>query len=121
MKHWAACSGARELNHSATEPTPQIILEKIFLLDVEFLVTVFSFSTFFVFLTKISPELTSAANPPLFAKKTGPELTSVPIFLYFKCQTPATAWLIKSAPRIQTRELWAAEAECANLTATPLG
>ena len=23
MKHWAACSGARKLNHSATEPAPK--------------------------------------------------------------------------------------------------
>ncbi|XP_070086279.1 membrane-anchored junction protein isoform X6 [Equus caballus] len=28
-------------------------------------------------------------------RKTGPELTSVPIFLYFICGTPATAWLAK--------------------------
>ena len=28
-----------------------------------------------------------------FLRKTGPELTSVPIFLYFICGTPATAWL----------------------------
>ena len=24
MKHWAACSGARELNHSATGPAPNV-------------------------------------------------------------------------------------------------
>ena len=50
---------------------------------------------FFFFLRKISPELTSAANPPLFLlRKTGPELTSVPIFLHFICGM-ATAWLDK--------------------------
>ena len=31
---------------------------------------------------KISPELTSAASPPFLLRKTGPELTSVPIFLW---------------------------------------
>ena len=46
-------------------------------------------------LRKISPELTSAVNPPLFLRKTGPELTSVPIFFYFICGTPATAWFAK--------------------------
>ena len=30
-----------------------------------------------------------------FLRKIGPELTSVPIFLYFICRTPATAWLDK--------------------------
>lgn len=39
----------------------------------------------------MSPELTSAANLPLFADKPGPELTSVPIFLYFICGTPTIA------------------------------
>ena len=28
-------------------------------------------------------------------RKTGPELTSMPIFLYFICGTPTTAWLAK--------------------------
>ena len=39
----------------------------------------------FLFLRKISPELISAANPPLFAEeeRASPELTSMPIFLYF--------------------------------------
>ena len=52
---------------------------------------------FIYFLRKISPELTSAANPPFFflLKNTGPELTSVPIFLYFICGTPITARLAK--------------------------
>uniref|UniRef100_A0A9L0JRQ5 Uncharacterized protein n=1 Tax=Equus asinus TaxID=9793 RepID=A0A9L0JRQ5_EQUAS len=45
---------------------------------------------------KISPEPTSAANPALFLqRKTGPELTSMPIFLYCICGTPTTAWLAK--------------------------
>ena len=51
---------------------------------------------FFFFLRKISPDLTSAANPLLFLlRKVGPELTSMPIFLYFICRMPATAWLSK--------------------------
>ena len=44
------------------------------------------------FLRKISPELTSTANPPHLLRKIVPELTSVPIFLYFICGMPATAW-----------------------------
>ena len=46
----------------------------------------------FFFLRKISPEITSATNAPLFAEEGGPEPTSAPIFLYFICGTPATAW-----------------------------
>ena len=38
---------------------------------------------FSVFVRKISPELTPAANPPHFAEDIGPELTAVPIFLHF--------------------------------------
>ena len=50
-------------------------------------------STFF-FWRKICPELTSTANSPFaLLKKTGPESTSVSIFLYFICVMPATAWL----------------------------
>uniref|UniRef100_A0A9L0RWW9 tRNA methyltransferase 11 homolog n=1 Tax=Equus caballus TaxID=9796 RepID=A0A9L0RWW9_HORSE len=45
---------------------------------------------------KITPELTSAASPPLFLlRKTGPALTSTSIFLYFICGMPTTAWLAK--------------------------
>ena len=44
---------------------------------------------------KISLGLTPAANPPLLLRKIGPELTSVPIFLYFICGMPTTAWLAK--------------------------
>ena len=53
------------------------------------------FSVVVVVLRKISPEPTSAANPPLFAEEAGPELTSMTIFLYFVCGTPVTAWLDK--------------------------
>ena len=49
----------------------------------------------------------------------------MPIFLYFICGTPTTAWLLPSgamlAPGIQTGEPWAAEAERANLTAATPG
>ena len=34
-----------------------------------------------------------------FLRKIGPELTSVPVFLYFICGTPATAWLDKWSQR----------------------
>uniref|UniRef100_A0A9L0SN25 E3 ubiquitin-protein ligase MARCHF3 n=1 Tax=Equus caballus TaxID=9796 RepID=A0A9L0SN25_HORSE len=60
----------------------------------------------------------------LFWTLTGPELTSVPIFLYFICGTPTTAWVptrAMSAPRIRTNEPQAAKAERAHLTTAPLG
>ena len=44
-------------------------------------------------IAKISPELTSAAIPLFLLRKTGPELTSMSIFLYFMCGMPTTAWL----------------------------
>ena len=52
---------------------------------------------FFLFFSRnISSELTSTTNPPLFLlRTTGLEWTSVPIFLYFICGTPTTAWLDK--------------------------
>ena len=79
---------------------------------------------FFFFLRKISPELTTA-NPPLFAEEACPELTSVPIFLYFICGMPTTAWSAKQC-YVRTRDpnqrtLGRREAECANLTAAPPG
>ena len=51
----------------------------------------------YLFFRKINPELTSAADSPLLflLRKTGHELTSVPIFLYFICGAPARAWLAK--------------------------
>ena len=36
-----------------------------------------------------------SSPPPFFLRKTGPELTSVSIFLYFISGMPATAWLDK--------------------------
>ena len=53
-------------------------------------------------------------------RKTGRELTSMLIFLYFICGTPTTAWPAKLChvrTRDPTHESWAPEAECANLTA----
>ena len=74
---------------------------------------------------KTGPELTSVANLPFFffAQGRRAELISVPILLYFMWDAP-TAWLddqSRSAPRIRTYELWAAEAEHANITTTPPG
>ena len=57
--------------------------------------------------------------------KTGPELSSVPVFLYFICGIPTTAWLLPSgamsAPWIRTGEPLATQAERAHLTAVPPG
>ena len=72
----------------------------------------------FFFLRKISPELTTASPPHFLLRKPGPELTPVPIFLYFIRGTLSTAWLLPSsamsAPGIQTSEPGAAEAELAH-------
>ena len=78
-----------------------------------------------LFFRKISPELT-AANPPLFAKEDCPELTSVPIFLYFVRGMPTTAWLIAKRCHVRTqdpnqRTQGLQEVERVNLTAGPLG
>ena len=62
--------------------------------------------------------LTSAANP-LFAEETGPELISVPIFFYFICGMPATAWLAKQC-HIRTRDQ-TGEVERVHLTDLPPG
>ena len=79
-----------------------------------------------------TPKMTqSKALVVLKKKKTGPELASVPTFLYFICETPATAWLVKrcvglcqgSKPvtGIRTCEPQATEEEHSNLPTTPLG
>ena len=55
-------------------------------------------------------------------RKIGPELTSVPIFLFFACGMLTQCGLMTSAkfvPRIWTGEPWAAKMECANLTTMP--
>ena len=56
--------------------------------------------------------------------KISPELTSVPVFLYFVCgMLPQHGWwaVCRSAPGIQTRESWAPELEHVNLTTMPPG
>ena len=76
------------------------------------------------FLRKISPELTSAANPPLFAEEDWPWANIQPIFLYLnverlpKRDLPSGAM---SLPRIRTGEPQAAKAEGVHLTAVPPG
>ena len=57
----------------------------------------------YFFFRKISPELIAANPPLLLLKKTGPELTSMPIFLYFICGTPTTAWRAKWC-HVRTRD-----------------
>ena len=55
-------------------------------------------------------------------RKTGPELTSVPMFLYFVCGMPPQHGLMSGARSgIRTSEPWTAEAEGANLATTPPG
>ena len=60
---------------------------------VRLLIFILSFLFGFFFLvTKIRPELTSDANPPLFAEEDWPWANIVPIFLYFIWDA-TTAWL----------------------------
>ena len=57
-------------------------------------------------------------------RKIGPELTPVPVFLYFACGTPAQHGLMSSVyvyTRVWTHKPWATEAERSTLTTTPLG
>ena len=49
-----------------------------------------------LFVMPITPFLCAFHEFPFcFLRKVGPELTSMPIFIYFLCGTPATAWLDK--------------------------
>ena len=60
----------------------------------------------------------------LLLKKISPELTSMPIFLYFMwdaCHRMAWQVVPRSTPGIQSSEPQAAEAECGNLTDVPPG
>ena len=41
MKHWAACSGARELNHSATGPAPHGWIFDMWIFALHFLSFIF--------------------------------------------------------------------------------
>ena len=58
-------------------------------------------------------------------RKTGPELTSVPIFLYFICGMPTTAWLAKRCHvctwDLNRRTPRSTEAEHVHLPAVPPG
>ena len=59
-----------------------------------------------------------------FLRKTGPELTSMPIFLYIICGMPITAWLDEQChvrTWIRNGRLRAGKAEHVHLTATPPG
>ena len=81
----------------------------------------FLFFSFFFFLRKISPELTSAGNPPLFVEEDWPWAT-ICAHLLLLCMWDAyhnMAW--HAAPGIGTSEPRAAEVERTNLTAVPLG
>ena len=80
---------------------------------------------FCVFLRKISPEPTSAANPPLFAEEdlvlsSHPCPSSSTLYVGHLRQhgLPSSAL---SAPGIWTGKTRATEAECAHLTAAPPG
>ena len=77
------------------------------------------------FLRKISPELTSAANPPLFAEEDWPwaniHTHLLLLYMWDACHSMAWQVVCKSTPRIWIGKPQAAEVECAHLTAEPLG
>ena len=59
-----------------------------------------------------------------FLRKISLELTFMPLFLYFICWMPTTAWRVKQchvSTGIWNSELWATEVECAHLTTVPPG
>ena len=78
-----------------------------------------------VFLKKISPELTSAANPPLCAEEDWPWANihaHLPLlYMGDVCHIMAWSAVHRTTPRIRAGKPWAAEAGHANLTASPLG
>ena len=80
---------------------------------------------FWIFLRKISPELTSTTNPPLFAEEDWPWdniCAHVPLFyMWDACHSMTWQVVCRSAPVIWTGEPWAAIVECVNLPAVPPG
>ena len=80
---------------------------------------------FLYFLRKISPEITSTNNTPLFAEEdcAWANIRAHLPLLYTWDTYHSMAWQVvhRSAPRIQTGEPQAAKAEHVNLTAAPLG
>ena len=77
----------------------------------------------FFFLRKISPELTSAANPLVCAEEDWPWANirvHLPLLsMWDACHSMVCQAVRRFAPRIPTGEPWAARAERANLTAAP--
>ena len=71
---------------------------------------------------KITPELTSATNPPPFAEEDWPWAhicAHIPLlYIWDACHSMAWWVVCRSTPGIQTCEPQAAKAECANLTTT---
>ena len=80
---------------------------------------------FCVCVRKISPELTSAANPLLFAEEDGSWANicaHLPLlYMWDACHNMTWQTVCKSAPGIWTSDPRATKAEHANLTAAPLG
>ena len=72
---------------------------------------------------KISPELTSAANPPLFAEEDWPWASicaHLPLlYMWTAYHSMACQAVHRSTPRIQSSETRATEVERENLTAAP--
>ena len=73
----------------------------------------------FFFLRKISPELTSATNPPIFAEEDWPwaNIHAHLLLLYMWDTCHGMAWqaMRRSASGIWAGESWVTEAECVNL------
>ena len=79
---------------------------------------------FIFFLRKISPELTSTANPPLFAEEDwawADICAHLPLlYVWDACHSMACQGVRRSAPGIQTGKARTTKAERENLTAAPL-
>ena len=75
---------------------------------------------FLFFLRKISSELTSAANPPLFAEEDWPRANiraRLPLlYMWDACHSMACQVVRRSTPRIRSGKPLAAKAKCVNLT-----
>ena len=83
------------------------------------------FILFFISLRKISPELTSAANPPLFAEEDWPRANihaHLPLlYIWDACHSMAAKWCHVRTRDPNRRTPGRQEAERENLTAAPLG
>ena len=75
----------------------------------------------FFFWRKLSHELTSTTNPPLFAEEDWPWANIRAHLPLYACHSVAWQAVHRSAPGMRTSKPWATKGERTNLTAVPLG